>query len=161
MKMTSVATTGIIAALAFLMMQLPSRAGSQSAPPLAATTIPTAQLMQPEELKLLLNGAAANRPLILQVGSRIMYDQSHIPGSEFAGPGSRDEGLSLLRGRVKTLTRGGFIVLYFGCCPWNRCPNVGGAYRTFHDMGFTNVKVLYIADNFGTDWANKGYPVAH
>jgi hypothetical protein len=117
--------------------------------------------MQPEELKLLLNGAAANRPLILQVGSRIMYDQSHIPGSEFAGPGSRDEGLSLLRGRVKTLTRGGFIVLYCGCCPWNRCPNVGGAYRTLHDMGFTNVKVLYIADNFGTDWANKGYPVAH
>jgi hypothetical protein len=27
-------------------------------------------------------------------------------------------------------------------------------------MGFTNVKVLYIADNFGADWVNKGYPVA-
>ena len=25
-------------------------------------------------------------------------------------------------------------------------------------MGFTNVKVLYIADNFGTDWVYKGYP---
>jgi hypothetical protein len=27
-------------------------------------------------------------------------------------------------------------------------------------MGFTNVKVLYIADNFGKDWVDKGYPVA-
>jgi hypothetical protein len=26
-------------------------------------------------------------------------------------------------------------------------------------MGFTNVKVLYLTDNFGTDWADKGYPV--
>ncbi len=29
-----------------------------------------------------------------------------------------------------------------------------------HAMGFTNVKVLYIADNFGTNWVDKGYPVA-
>jgi hypothetical protein len=27
-------------------------------------------------------------------------------------------------------------------------------------MGFSNVKVLYIPDNFGTDWVDKGYPVA-
>jgi len=27
-------------------------------------------------------------------------------------------------------------------------------------MGFTNVKVLYISNNFGTDWVSKGYPVA-
>jgi hypothetical protein len=27
-------------------------------------------------------------------------------------------------------------------------------------MGFTNVKVLYIADNFGADWVERGYPVA-
>jgi hypothetical protein len=26
-------------------------------------------------------------------------------------------------------------------------------------MGFTNVKALYLADNFGADWAGKGYPV--
>jgi hypothetical protein len=117
--------------------------------------------MQPEDLKVLLNGAAASRPLVLQVGSRIMYDQAHIPGSEYAGPGSRDEGLTLLRDRVGTLAKGSFIVLYCGCCPWDRCPNVGGAYKTLHEMGFSNVKVLYIAANFGADWVNKGYPVAH
>jgi hypothetical protein len=26
-------------------------------------------------------------------------------------------------------------------------------------MGFTNVKVLYLADNFGADWVDRGYPV--
>jgi hypothetical protein len=26
-------------------------------------------------------------------------------------------------------------------------------------MGFTNVKVLYLANNFGADWVDKGYPV--
>jgi hypothetical protein len=26
-------------------------------------------------------------------------------------------------------------------------------------MGFTNVKVLYLASNFGADWTDKGYPV--
>ncbi len=27
-------------------------------------------------------------------------------------------------------------------------------------LGFTNLKVLYIANNFGADWVDKGYPVA-
>jgi hypothetical protein len=26
-------------------------------------------------------------------------------------------------------------------------------------MGFTHVKVLYLANNFGEDWASKRYPV--
>jgi hypothetical protein len=26
------------------------------------------------------------------------------------------------------------------------------------DLGFTNVRVLYLANNFGDDWVNKGYP---
>jgi hypothetical protein len=27
-------------------------------------------------------------------------------------------------------------------------------------MGFIHVKVLYISNNFGADWVDKGYPVA-
>jgi hypothetical protein len=26
-------------------------------------------------------------------------------------------------------------------------------------LGFTQVKVLYIAENFGDNWVNQGYPV--
>jgi len=38
---------------------------------------------------------------------------------------------------------------------------LGGAYKTLSGLGFRNVKVLYIADNFGSDGVSKGYPVAH
>jgi hypothetical protein len=36
---------------------------------------------------------------------------------------------------------------------------VGPAYARLHDLGFTNVKVLYMANNFGDDWVAKGYRV--
>jgi rhodanese-related sulfurtransferase len=84
--------------------------------------------------------------------------QAHIPGSEYIGAGSDSQGIESLRRRVKPLPRKTFIVLYCGCCPWSHCPNVQPAYNELHKAGFTNVKVLYIADNFGTDWVYKGYP---
>jgi hypothetical protein len=88
-----------------------------------------------------------------------MYSQAHIPGSRYAGPGSQSDGLRLLESIVAKTPKSKFIVLYCGCCPWNRCPNVGPAYKRLHDLGFTNVKVLYLANNFGDDWAYKGYRV--
>jgi len=130
-----------------------------AAQPASALTIPSAQLMQPEELNKLLQGPARTKPLILQVGSRVMFEQAHIAGAEYAGPGSQAEGIEMLRNRIASLPRNKFIVLYCGCCPWNRCPNVGPAYKLLGEMGFTNFKILYIANNFGTDWANMGYPV--
>jgi hypothetical protein len=163
MKMRTIVSFGLAAALALLTLSGATRVTAQQIPaaPLAASTVPAAQLVQPQELSRMLNAQGAGRPLILQVGSRVMFDQARIPGSEYAGPGSRDEGLTLLKERVKALPKAGFVVLYCGCCPWGRCPNVGNAYKTLHDLGFTNVKVLYIADNFGADWVSKGYPVAH
>lgn len=128
-------------------------------PPASAYSIPASMLLQPEELIRLLQAPSAEKPLILQVGSRVLFDQAHIPHSEFAGPGMQDAGAQLLRNRVAKLPRKTFIVLYCGCCPWNRCPNVGPAYKLLLDMGFTHVKVLYLAENFGADWVNKGFPV--
>jgi len=52
------------------------------------------------------------------------------------------------------------VVLYCGCCPWGKCPNIDPAYKLMKSLGFTRLKVLHIADNFGTDWVDKGYPVA-
>ena len=86
-------------------------------------------------------------------------DSPGATGADYAGPGSQPIGLQALRSRVATLSRRQFIVLYCGCCPWNHCPNVGPAFHQLHDMGFTNVKVLYLADNFGADWVDRGYPV--
>jgi hypothetical protein len=34
------------------------------------------------------------------------------------------------------------------------------AYKELQAMGFRNVKILYIAKNFGADWVDKGYPTS-
>lgn len=125
-----------------------------------ASLISSSQLINPDELLKLLQSAKVEKPLILQVGSHILYEQAHIPGSEYEGAASDAAGLQRLHARVDSLPRSKFIVIYCGCCPWNHCPNVKPAFDSLHTMGFSNVKVLYIANNFGTDWVDKGYPVA-
>ncbi|HEV2134917.1 MAG TPA: rhodanese-like domain-containing protein [Terracidiphilus sp.] len=129
------------------------------AQPGSAAKIPASALMQPQELSQTLNAAGAARPVILQVGSQVMFEESHIAGAEYAGPGSQESGLNLLRKRVASLKRNTPVVIYCGCCPWTHCPNIWPAYKTLVGMGFTHVHALYLADNFGTDWVSKGYPV--
>ena len=135
----------------------------QSAPALAehkpAASIPEVDLLQPADLAANLKDASTPKPLILQVGFRTLYLQAHIPESEYVGASSEAAGLKQLRARVATLPKDRAIVLYCGCCPWSHCPNIAAAYEALHDMGFTQLKVLYIADNFGDNWVNKGYPV--
>jgi thiosulfate/3-mercaptopyruvate sulfurtransferase len=118
----------------------------------------SAQLINPEELVKLLQAPAGDKPLILNVGPSLLYMQAHIPGSEYIGPGSNSQGIESLRRRVKSVPHNAFIVLYCGCCPWSHCPNMRPAYNELHKLGFTNVKALYIADNFGANWVYKGYP---
>jgi rhodanese-related sulfurtransferase len=122
-----------------------------------AASIPAASLIQPAELAIQLR-SGVSQPLLLQVGFRALYDRAHIPGAEYAGPAREEEGLRHLRERVATLPRDAAIVIYCGCCPWSHCPNVAAAYAALRQLGFTHVKVLYIADNFGSDWLDKGYP---
>jgi thiosulfate/3-mercaptopyruvate sulfurtransferase len=121
-----------------------------------ASSIPSADLMQPQALKQLLDAKKA--PAMFQVGSRLFFSEAHIAGSRYAGPGSSDQGLNLLQQAVGHMPKGKLIVLYCGCCPWDRCPNVGPAWKHLHDLGYSNVKVLYLAHNFGDDWVAKGYP---
>jgi thiosulfate/3-mercaptopyruvate sulfurtransferase len=127
---------------------------------LQATSIPASRLISPEDLVKILQSSQSQKPLIIQVGSHVLYQQAHIPGSEYLGPASTDNGLEQLRKRVDSLPRDRFIVLYCGCCPWTHCPNVKPADDALRAMGFTKVKILYIAGNFGTDWVDKGYPSA-
>lgn len=121
-------------------------------------TLGNRDLIQPKELAAVLQ-TAKEKPLIFQVGFRVLYQQAHIPGSEYVGAASSARGLQELRNRVRAIPRDKFIVLYCGCCPWSRCPNVKPAFAALRSMGFKQVRVLYIADNFGTDWVDKGYPV--
>jgi 3-mercaptopyruvate sulfurtransferase SseA len=125
----------------------------------ADDAIPHSQLITPEDLSKLLK-STKQRPLVLQVGPRTLYAQAHISGAEYIGATSGDEGRQKLRNRLQSLPKNSAIVIYCGCCPWSHCPNVHTAYQLLHSLGFSNVKVLYIANNFGSDWVSKGYPTA-
>jgi thiosulfate/3-mercaptopyruvate sulfurtransferase len=124
-----------------------------------ASSIPSAKLLNPEDLVKVLQSGKEN-PVMIQVGSHVLYTQAHIPGSEYIGPASTEPGLQQLRQRVASLPKIKSIILYCGCCPWGHCPNVKPAFDALNTMGFTNVKVLYIPNNFGADWVSKGYPTA-
>ena len=134
-----------------------------SSGPLASAADSTnLKTLKPEELASIL-GAKSSRPpkpLLFQVGSHMLYVQAHIPNSEYIGQGNTPEGLQRLGRRVADLPKKTFIVLYCGCCPWSHCPNVNPVYDALTQLGFTNVKALYIANNFGADWVDKGYPIA-
>ena len=125
-----------------------------------ASQIPSSRVIRPEELVQILRSSRADKPLVIQVGSHVLFSQAHILGSEYIGPASSDNGLQQLRKRVEALPRNQFIVIYCGCCPWSHCPNIQPADAALQAMGFSNVKVLYIANNFGADWVDKGYPVS-
>ncbi len=119
--------------------------------------IPQAALLQPAELNALLS--AGKTTIVLQTGSHTLFTEAHIPGAQYAGAASTPEGLATLRSRVAQLPKAAVIVLYCGCCPWGRCPNIRPAYKQLTGLGYTNVKVLYLAQNFGTDWVDKGFAV--
>jgi len=121
-----------------------------------ASTIPHDRWIQPDALNRELQ-ADPHAALILQVGSHTLFEEDHIPGAEYAGPASTSAGLEVLRARVAGLPRDRSIVIYCGCCPWEHCPNIAPAWGLLEQMGFTKVRVLYIAHNFGADWVARGY----
>jgi hypothetical protein len=51
------------------------------------------------------------------------------------------------------------VVLYCGCCPLVKCPNLRPAFTAFEDMGIGRLRVLLLPTSFHVDWAEKGYPV--
>jgi thiosulfate/3-mercaptopyruvate sulfurtransferase len=150
----AICTCAVVVAMLALSSPIASVAAFQ------ATAIPTTRLINPEDLVKILQTPSGDKPLVIQVGSHVLFAQAHIPGSEYIGPASSESGIQQLRKRLESLPRTKFIVLYCGCCPWGHCPNVKPADHALRAMGFTNVKLLFISDNFGTNWVDKGYPVA-
>jgi thiosulfate/3-mercaptopyruvate sulfurtransferase len=118
------------------------------------------QVIQPDALAKQLK-SSSDKPLLLHVGFESLYAQGHIPDSKYCGPGRNSNGIARLKTCLEGVSHQRAIVLYCGCCPWAECPNIRPAFEAVKAMGFTNVKVVYFADNFGKDWAQKGYPVAN
>ena len=113
-------------------------------------------LVQPRELTAQLAGKGV-RPAVFMVGPNVLYRSKHIPGSVYAGPGQSAAGLAMLKAEAGKLPRDREVVVYCGCCPWDRCPNVKPAVDLLKQMGFAKAKALYLATGFKADWMDKGY----
>ena len=125
------------------------------APP--ADPWPASAILEPAAFAKTL-ASPAKPPLILSTAFPILYNSRHLPHAIFAGPGSSAEGIEALKKAVQNLSKDTEIVIYCGCCPMDRCPNIRPAFKTLHDLGFTKVRVLSIPTNMATDWFGKGYP---
>jgi thiosulfate/3-mercaptopyruvate sulfurtransferase len=51
------------------------------------------------------------------------------------------------------------VIIYCGCCPFRRCPNIRPAFELLKKMKFTNLKLLNLPTGLNEDWIHKGYPL--
>ena len=98
------------------------------------------------------------KPMIIQIGFKMLYEQDHIPGSIYAGPAFKNNGIQKLEETLQNVDKNKNIVIYCGCCKWIDCPNIRPAFKAIKDMGFKNAKLLYLKNTFMINWVNKGYP---
>ena len=101
---------------------------------------------------------SGNPPVVLRVAFPVLYRSKHILHAIEAGPGSKPEGIEALKKAVAHLPKDADIVIYCGCCPMLKCPNVRPAYRTLKELGYTHVRVTDIPTNMHADWYSKDYP---
>ncbi|MGC1620963.1 MAG: rhodanese-like domain-containing protein [Candidatus Acidiferrum sp.] len=121
---------------------------------------PSVQIFHPADVvHELAAGKDGDAPTIIYVGFRTLFEGGHIPGASFHGTASKENGLSDLKKWAASLPRSTNLILYCGCCPFDRCPNIRPAYTALHEMGFTHLRVLVLPTSFAADWVEKGYPI--
>jgi thiosulfate/3-mercaptopyruvate sulfurtransferase len=117
------------------------------------------QTVQPAQFAKEVQQENGPHPLVIYVGVRALYDGAHIPGAVYYGPGSSEQGISALKKYAATLSKNSDVLLYCGCCPLEKCPNLRPAFTALKDMGFARLRVLMLPTSFNVDWVEKGYPV--
>ena len=134
----------------------------QSNPAPASPSDPwtAAQTVQPATLaKEIAYPDSAKRPIVVCVAPHVLYSGGHIPGALYHGPGKDAQGTADLNKWAQGVPRSTNIVVYCGCCPLERCPNLRPAFSALQGMGFTHLRALILPTNFYTDWAKPGFPV--
>lgn len=116
-----------------------------------------AELLEPSALAQTLQ-SKGKPPVVISVAFPVLYNNEHIPNAIFAGPGSQAQGIDALKTAVAKLPKDSEIVLYCGCCPMEKCPNIRPSYSALKEMGFTKIRVLRVPTNMASDWFDKGYP---
>ena len=73
---------------------------------------------------------------------------------------SEKENLQKLNNALSKLPKSTFLVVYCGCCPFERCPNIRPAVTLLKNLGFKNGRLLNLPTNLKQNWVDKGYPLA-
>jgi thiosulfate/3-mercaptopyruvate sulfurtransferase len=104
-------------------------------------------------------GEKSDTATVVYVGFHTLFAGGHIPGATFHGSASNEQGLAELKKWVDSLPRTANLVIYCGCCPFEKCPNIRPAFTALSGMGFKKVRVLILPASFVKDWAEKDYPI--
>ena len=112
------------------------------------------QLKEPAALAATLADAKAPQPVIFNIGP-----VQQIKGSIAIGPAKSQANLDKLKQQLAKLPKDKEVIIYCGCCPYSRCPNVRPAFELLQKMKFKNGKLLNLPSNLNDDWISKGYPM--
>jgi rhodanese-related sulfurtransferase len=113
-----------------------------------------ADLIEPGDLAATINKPGVTQPVIFNIGA-----VEDIKGAVHIGAVNNAENLKKLDKVAERLPKSKTVVIYCGCCPFGKCPNVAPAFQTLKKQGLTQVKVLNLPVNLKTNWIAKGYPL--
>lgn len=143
-------------ALALVSLPVPATQGQEKN---AADPWSGSETMPPAQLAKMLTDKYVSVPTVVFVGFRSLYAGAHVPDASFHGTASTEQGLTELKAWAASLPRSAEIVIYCGCCPMDKCPNIRPAYSALTGTGFKKLRVLVLPTSFAVDWADKGYPM--
>ncbi|GAB3359544.1 hypothetical protein GCM10027566_25000 [Arachidicoccus ginsenosidivorans] len=112
------------------------------------------QLLAPEVLAKNIGISDTAAPLIICIGPSAL-----IKGSVEIGPAQEHDNLVKLRQLLSKQPKDREMVIYCGCCPFDKCPNIRPAFAVLKEMEFTDPKLLNLPHNLKVDWIDKGFPI--
>jgi hypothetical protein len=77
------------------------------------------QLMDPAELAADIKAGQASMPLVFNIGA-----VEDIKGAKHIGAVNQAQNLEKLKSAVASLPKNTALVIYCGCCPFVKCPNI-------------------------------------
>ena len=111
------------------------------------------QLVETKDLAKKIEKNDTKKMVILSIGP-----DSVIKGSVNIGATHDHQNIEKMKAYLKDVPKDKEVVLYCGCCPFSRCPNIRPAFNTMMELGFKNGKLLNIPNNIKTDWIDHDYP---
>ncbi len=118
----------------------------------------SSQVVTPQALAKDLALPKEKRPVIVCVGFKFLYQGGHIPGALYKGPAREASGLEELMAWAHSIPKDTPVVIYCGCCPFTKCPNVRPAFEALRTAGLTHIQVLDLEHSFEKDWMLSGFP---